>query len=146
MEMVVRNNSMDGVMMANYKKERKQKAVTEKQEQAWKNQIKYLESSCEKNKTYWNEFVNFKFPTEKQYGSMVQYKSTIFNFIKYIDKDLCLTTKEDIDGFVVDAKNENTTTNKKAHIKSILTHMVQNNTADCLNRISKETLILIIQL
>lgn len=120
---------------------------TEKCYEAWERQIKHLDTNVENNKVYWDEFSNDKFTTEKQRkGSMAQYKSSIFNFMEFIEKDICEVTKEDLDRFVASFSNQHTMENKMAHIKSILTYIVQNNTADCLNRISKETLILVIQI
>jgi hypothetical protein len=123
-----------------------EKTFTNKQKQACENQIRFMETPCKNNEIYWNEFIKYKFPLEKQRMSMLQYKSSIFKFVKYINKDLSLVTKDDIDGFVADSDNPNTIQNKIAHIKSILTFIVQSNCANCLDTISKETLILIIQL
>jgi hypothetical protein len=120
---------------------------TEKCYQAWERQIKHLDTEVEYNKIYWEEFSNNKFTSEKQKkGSMAQYKSSIFNFMEFIDKDICLVTRDDLNAFVSSFENQNTVENKIAHIKSILTYIVQNNTVNCLDRISKETLILVIQI
>ena len=104
---------------------------------------KYLETDVDSNKVYWEEFYN---NSGKSKGSLIQYKCTIFNFMEFVNKDICLVTKEDIDNFLATVENKATKENKTSHIKSILTFIVQNNTEDCLERISKETLILIISL
>jgi hypothetical protein len=111
---------------------------TEKAQLAWKRQIKELHTEVNNNKIYWDEFSK---NSGKAEGSLLQYKSTIFNFMENINKDLCLVTKEDIDNFVADAKNEKTRNNKLAHIRSILSYIIKENVANCLNRVSKETLI-----
>jgi len=117
--------------------------ITDKVKQAHMNLVKNLNTEVNNNKIYWEEFTK---NSGKSQGSLVQYKSTIFNFMESINKDICLITKEDVDFFLTGIYNQNTKSNKIAHIKSILDFAVKNNTAGCLDRISKETLILIISL
>ncbi|WP_297419728.1 phage integrase N-terminal SAM-like domain-containing protein [Clostridium sp.] len=137
-QLITKSNRVNtmGTIKHNYTK-------TEKAKSAWERQVKHLHTEVNNNKIYWDEFVK---NSGKSETSLVQYKSTIFNFMETINKDLCLVTREDIENFVADAKNEKTRNNKIAHIKSILTYIVHDNVADCLDRFSKETLILIISL
>lgn len=139
----VNQNQINNKVNLRVVKNRKQYTVSDKVLKAHENLVKHLNTEVNNNKIYWNEFYK---NSGKSKSSLVQYKSTIFNFMEYINKDLCLVNREDITNFVATAKNEKTRNNKISHIKSILEYLVRNNIADCLNRISKETLILIISL
>ena len=119
---------------------------TDKVKQSWENQIKNLNTGIEENKIYWDKFCEIKFASEKSKGSIPQYKSSIFQFIEFIDKDLVTATQEDINAFTATLTNQNTIGNKTSHIKSILTFVIKNNIAECHERVSKETLIMVISI
>ena len=77
---------------------------------------------------------------------MAQYKCSIFSFIEFIGKDLVTATQKDVDSFLASLSNTNTIGNKTSHIKSILTFVIKNNVAECNDRVSKDTLIMIVSM
>lgn len=98
------------------------------------------------NLAYWNAFRDSKWAgMEERKGSAGTYRATIFNLMEAIP-DLIELTLEQLQEYVADTPNEVTRANKVAHIKSILTYIIQNNVDDCRERVSKETLLMIISI
>jgi hypothetical protein len=119
----------------------------EKKSKGWWNTEKEFDLGVENNQVYWDEFKKFKWgndPDKKQILSMRQYKSSIMNFMQYVHKDILTVSKKEIEAFLETIENENTKSNKQAHIKSILTFIVQKNIMGSMGRASKNALLTII--
>lgn len=120
-----------------------------KKPKGWWNHNKEYDLGTENNQVYWEQFKNFKWgenPDKKQTMSMRQYKSSIMNFMQYVKKDILTVSKKEIDTYLETVENEITRTNKQAHIKSLLTFIVQKNVMGAMGRASKNTLLTIIML
>jgi hypothetical protein len=132
----------------------------EKKPKGWWNHDKEYDLGVENNPIYWEQFKNFKWGDNLIYKermteeenkkvtkailSMRQYKSSIMNFMQFVKKDIITVTKKDIDEFLATVENETTKANKQAHIKSILTFVIQKNIMGAMGRVSKNTLLIII--
>jgi hypothetical protein len=68
------------------------------------------------------------------------------NFMQYVQKDILTVSKKEIESFLDTVENPITRANKQAHIKSILTFVVQKNIMGAMGRASKNTLLTIILL
>lgn len=131
--------------------EKRQYNKTEKAMAAYANQVKVFDLS-DVNKKYVESFKVTKYPLadeeseagKKQKASWLQYKSSVGNFLQIVGKDAVEVTEADLAIFVNSINNVNTRTNKIAHIKSFLVHLIQNNVENCIERASRDTLILII--
>jgi hypothetical protein len=77
---------------------------------------------------------------------MRQYKSSVMNFMQFAKKDILTVSKKEIDEYLESVENAVTRQNKQAHIKSLLTFVVQKNIMGAMGRASKNTLLTIIML
>jgi hypothetical protein len=121
----------------------------EKKPKGWWNTDKIFNLGVDNNQIYWNEFKKFKWgenPDKKQILSMRQYKSSVMNFMQYAKKDILTVSKKEIDEYLESVENVTTRQNKQAHIKSLLTFVVQKNVMGAMGRASKNALLTIILL
>lgn len=134
----------------------------EKRPKGWWNTDKEFDLGVENNSIYWEQFKYSKWGDELNYkedmteaekkkvkgniNSMRQYKSSVMNFMQFIQKDILTVSKKDIEQFLETIENKNTMANKQAHIKSILTFIVQKNIMGAMGRVSKNALLTIIML
>lgn len=108
---------------------------------------KEFDLGADNNRIYWEEFKKYKWgdsPDRNQILSMRQYKSSIMNFMQFIQKDILTISKKEIEIFLENSEKNVTKQNKQAHIKSILTFIVQKNIMGAMGRASKNTLLTII--
>lgn len=121
----------------------------EKKPKGWWNTDKEFDLGVENNQVYWNDFKKYKWgesPDKKQIQSMRQYKSSVMNFMQYVQKDILTVSKKEIDTYLETVENLTTRTNKQAHIKSLLIFIIQKNVMGAMGRASKNTLLTIIML
>jgi len=124
-------------------------SIPEKKPKGWWNTDKTFDLGVENNQAYWDEFKKFKWgesPDKKQILSMRQYKSSVMNFMQYVQKDILTVSTKEIQAFLETVSNEVTRQNKQAHIKSLLTFIVQKNVMGAMGRASKNALLTIILL
>jgi hypothetical protein len=97
----------------------------------------------EVNAKYLESFRDTKYPqwNGAQKASWAQYKCSIGNFLQVVGKDAVEVTEADLAIFVSNIDNENTKANRIAHIKSFLSHLINNNIEGCRARTNKFTLI-----
>lgn len=134
----------------------------EKKPKGWWNVDKEFDLGVENNSIYWEQFKYSKWGDGLNYkedmteaekkkvkgniNSMRQYKSSIMNFMQHVQKDILTVSKKEIDIYLETVENEKTRANKQAHIKSILTFVVQKNVMGAMGRASKNALLTIILL
>lgn len=110
---------------------------------------KILELS-DMNRKYFDNFRDSKYPEwetdAKRRMIWNQYKSSIGNFLDFIGKDAAIVRRSDFDNFISGIENDKTRANKTAHVKSFLTHILNNNVANCQTRVGRETLLLVLSL
>jgi hypothetical protein len=122
---------------------------TKKKTKGWWNHDKEYNLGVENNQIYWDEFKKLKWrenPDKQQILSMRQYKSSIMNFMQFVQKDILPVSRKEVEAFLETVENETTRANKQAHIKSILTFIVQKNIMGAMGRASKNALLTIIML
>ncbi len=124
--------------------EKQKHTRTDKAIQAWANQVKSYELT-NANQKYMEAFRKAKYPNyetnPKHKASWAQYKCSIGMLLDSLDKDAVTITQDDINNFLSPIVNLNTKANREAHIKSLLSFILNKNISFCRQRSNSFVLV-----